>query len=99
MTNPFQNLSLHRATEALSGARALTLSKGFWRSAKFGTVATCPFVTYVASIGAAIYAVLLIGLVLHMNTAPLIVLGVTAGGLAAGLVFTFLDITHLESRK
>jgi hypothetical protein len=67
--------------------------------AKFGTVQTHPLVTYVASIGAAMYAAILVGLLLHMNLAPLIVLACTAGGLAGGLVFSLLDISHHEAQR
>jgi len=67
--------------------------------AKFGTMETRPFVTYVASIGGAMYAAFLVGLLLHMNIVPLIVLGCTAGGLAGGLVFSLLDISHHEARR
>jgi hypothetical protein len=60
-------------------------------------VATHPLVTYLAAIVGAMYVAFLIGLLLHMNTTPMLVLGCTAGGLAGGLVFSLLNISHPDT--
>jgi hypothetical protein len=94
--NPFRDASASGEMQVHGGIGESRSPRGIRET---GTIATCPFITYAASIGGAMYVAFLVGLVLHMNTAPLIILGCTAGGLAGGLVFSLLDISHPEEGR
>jgi len=63
------------------------------------SVATAPLIAYLAPIGGAVSAVLILGLYLQWSALLLIVFACTAGALAGALVFTLLDVFRLQRHR
>ena len=87
---------LRYTTSALEGsARELNTFEN--RNGASRTFQSWPFVAYLFSIGSAVNAVLLIGLVLSLSNTESVVWAFSAAALTGGLLFTVLEMRKLRN--